>query len=51
MKPIQRTPTTLGVEAAMNTIKRTTNTAANFPEKDRDTELSLEGWTEEGSEF
>ena len=36
MKLIQRTPTILGVEEAMNTIKRMINATANFPEKERD---------------
>lgn len=43
MKPIQRIPTTLGVEEAMDTIKRMIKIVPNFPRKEADTELSLEG--------
>lgn len=42
-KPIQGIPTTLGVEEAMDTIKRMIKIVANIPRKEADTELSLEG--------
>lgn len=36
--------TTLGIEEAMDTIKRMIKIVANFPRKEANTELSLEGY-------